>query len=142
MTDSIPTRAFLELRSNVVELDVPDSYKQAIPHESVPFLFYLPWPVELIPQLRSEIHLSGLPLLLSKIRPGKTTYLYDRDTGVTAYIEVDWGCEKIDIRTLLCLSQEGFLAEVLRQPGERWLIEDLLAKSGLPKTIDEYHNKT
>jgi hypothetical protein len=128
MSSALPTRAFLQIMIDDETWTIPQEYQDALqPHiKSSPADFFLPWPPELLPSVGAEIALYGLTTKRDCVQVASIDYGYSAGRAYTAYIRTaDSECV-LDLLTLLCFSEEGFLVE-----DEEKSIKEILDAAGL-----------
>jgi hypothetical protein len=123
----IPAQVFVELNFHTVSLELPAplkiAFKDLVDRNGA--IFYLPWPIELIPCHGAEINFDS-DLELEKIKVGKVDYEYSR-SGVTVCIRTR-DVYHLTLKTLFKLAEYGAYTKTLTS------LEEILAGENLPTT--------
>lgn len=133
---TIAQRAFIELRIDPENWDLPDEFDEALGKyvDSVPTLYYLPWPPTMLPWKGATIFFNGIPVATDEVAVEKIDFQYTKAKGVEAFIVTahNWRPQDFDLQTLHAFAAEGVLIENMTKS-----LKEVLEEAGLWQQLVE-----
>ncbi len=137
---TIAQRAFLQITIDPENWDLPDEFDEALGMyvDSIPTMYFLPWPPTMLPPKGSTISLNGIPSRTDEVVVERIDIQYQKEKGVEAFIATkhDWQPEHFDLYTLYSFAAEGFIVENMTKS-----LTEVLQEAGLWQQLIEKYGK-
>ena len=133
---AIAQRAFIELIIDPENWDLPDEFDKAlgIYVDSIPTMYFLPWPPTMLPSKGATISFDGVPTTVDEVVVEKIDFQYSKAKGIDAFVVTahSWRPEDFDLQTLHAFATEGILVENMTTS-----LKEVLEEAGLWQQLDK-----